>query len=127
MEHPTFAGNLMPALVAAGLGTVNGPDINNVAGKGLNVYINITAISGTTPTLTVTVQGKDPVSGQYFTILASTALAATGFTRMIIYPGVPAVANASDNDVLPDTFRVIAAVGGTGPSVTATISGCIIP
>lgn len=124
---PTFVGSLVPALSAVGAGTVNGPDQPNVAGKGINVYINITAITGTTPTLTVTVQGKDPASGQYFNILTSAALNATGFTRLIIYPGITVAANAADSDVLPDTFRITYTVGGTGPSVSATISGSILP
>lgn len=106
---------------AAGLGTVLGPDMDCLDRTGLLVFINITAISGTTPTLTVTVEGKDPVSGTYYTILASAALNATGMTVLKIYPALTAAANTVANDILPQTFRVKSVIGGTTPSVTATI------
>src|SRR5574340_1113816 len=106
---------------AAAAGTYLSADIPNLSHAGLMVYINITALTGTGPQLVVTIQGKDPVSGQYFTLLASAALTATGFTRLLIYPGVAATANFSDNDVLPPTWRIQAVVSGTTPTVTATI------
>lgn len=109
-------------LTAVGAGTVNGPDQNGGYGRGLLCFIDITAISGTTPSLTVTVQGKDPVSGKYYTLLASAALNATGTTVLRIYPGLTAAANLTASDILPTDFRIIYVVAGTGPSVTATIS-----
>ena len=102
-------------------GTYLGPDIDCLDRTGLLVFINITAISGTTPTYTVTVEGKDPVSGTYYTILASAGLNATGMTVLKIYPALTAAANLVANDILPQTFRIKAVVAGTTPSVTATI------
>jgi hypothetical protein len=109
-----------------GAGTVNGTDQINYNGRGLKLVIDVTAISGTSPTLTVTIQGKDPTSGKYFTILASAALNATATTVLTVYPGQAVAANVSANDILPRTFRVIAVVGGTGPSVTATVAASLI-
>lgn len=83
--------------------------------------VDITAISGTTPTLTVTLQGKDAASGKYYTILAGAALNATGTTVMTVFPGATASANVAANDCLPRTWRINTAVGGTGPSVTYTV------
>ena len=92
-------------------------------GAGLLLFINITAISGTTPTLTVTIKGLiDSSATATYTILASSALNATGLTVLRVYPGLTASANAAANDVMPAYFRVDTAIGGTGPSVTATIS-----
>ena len=102
------------------------PDIDTGQFAGVFVYINVTAISGTTPTLTVTIQGKDDISGQYHTILASAAINATGLTVLRVYPGLTAVANATANDVLAKTMRITTAIGGTSPSVTATISSVLI-
>ncbi len=97
-------------------------DQDNRLHRGLMVFINITALTGTGPTLTVTVQGRDRVSGQYFNFLSSTALSAVAFTRLLVYPGVTATANFSDNDVLSPTWRILYAIGGTTPAVTGTIS-----
>lgn len=111
---------------AAGAGTYTSADQKNLTHRGLNLYINITALTGTGPTVTVIIEGKDPVSGQYFTLLSSTALSAIGFTRLIVYPGIAVTANFSDNDALPGTWRVRVVVGGTGPAATGTISASLL-
>lgn len=117
---------VVTALSATGAGTVNGADQTNLSSRGLHLAIDITAITGTTPTLTVTIQGKDAVSGKYYTILASAALSATGTTILRVYPGLTAAANTVANDVLPRDWRVIYVVGGTTPAVTATISAALV-
>ncbi len=111
---------------AAPAGTYVSADQKNLTHRGLALYVNISALTGTGPTVTVTIQGRDPVSGQYFTLLASAALGAVGFTRMLVYPGVPATANLADNDALPGTWRVQVVVAGTTPAATATISACLL-
>jgi hypothetical protein len=119
--------NISPiaALVTAAVGS-NGADQVNPSGRGLKLVIDITALTGTAPTLTVTIQGKDPVSGKYYTILASAALAAVATTVLTVYPGLVAAANLTVNDVLPRDWRVITAIAGTAPTVTATIAASII-
>lgn len=113
-------------LSAQGVGTVNGTDQANTNGRGAHVCINISAISGTIPTLTVKIQGKDTVSGQYYDLLTSTALAATGFTFLTLCPGAATTANLSIPQLLPATWRVIATVAGTTPSVTATVGASVV-
>ena len=105
---------------------VNGLDINNGYGRGILIFVDITALTGTAPTLTVTLQGKDPVSGKYYTILASTALAAVATTVLRVFPGLTAAANLIANDLLPPDFRFITTIGGTTPAVTSTISYAVI-
>lgn len=97
----------------------------NYNGRGVKLGINVTAIAGGTPNLVVTIRGRDVVSGQYYNILASAAITATGFTTLTVYPGVPTTANVSQSDVLPRTWNVLATVGGTG-NVTATIGASVI-
>ncbi len=109
-------------LAAQGTGTVNSADIVNVNGKGIQLVIDITVI--TAGTLTVTLQGKDIASGKYYTILASAALAAVATTRLTVYPGIPVLANVTQNDILPRTWRISAAAV-TGP-ITATIGASVI-
>ena len=111
---------------AAASAGVNGADQVNRRFRGLHLTIDVTAITGTAPTLTVTIQGKDPISGKYYTILASAALNATGTTVLRVYPGLAAAANLAVSDVLPKTWRVISAIGGTTPAVTANISATLM-
>lgn len=121
--------NLDTAALITGTGAVagaNSVDVINYNGRGVKVGINISAIAGTTPTLTVTLQGKDVASGQYYNLLVSPALAAVAFSTLTLYPGIAAVANVSANDVLPRTFRVITAIAGTTPTVSYTVGASII-
>jgi hypothetical protein len=113
-------------LTAAGLGTVTGAVLDTHQSKGCLIFINVTAISGTSPTLTVTLKGVDSVSGASYTILASAAINATGMTVLRVYPGLTAAANSVANDVTPIQARIDTTIGGTTPSVTATISMALI-
>ena len=122
---PVDTGALV-TLTAAAVGG-NTADLLNTTGKGLQLGINITAIAGTTPTLTVTIQGKDTASGVYYNLLQSAGLTVTGFTLLTVYPGLVAVTNSVANQVLPKTYRILYTVTGTTPTVTATIGSSIIP
>lgn len=107
---------------AASTGTT-GPVIGTNMGVGMLVFINVTAITGTTPTLTVTLKGLiDGSATNNYTILASTAINATGLTVLRVYPGLTASANATANDVVPGYCRIDTTIGGTTPAVTATVS-----
>lgn len=99
----------------------SGADLANTAYGAANIVVDVTAISGTTPSLTITVEGKDPVSGKYFTVLQSAALTAVGTTVLSVGIGLPATANVSANAILPRTWRVSAAIGGATPAVTAKV------
>lgn len=118
--------NITALVLSAAAASVNGADLDNIGARGAHVVIDITAITGTTPTATFTVEGKDAVSGKYYTIIASAALNATGTTVLRIYPGLTAAANLTAADVLPKTFRVIVAIAGTTPAVTATVGVSLI-
>lgn len=112
-------------ITAAGAGTFNTNDLQNVNASGLTVVVDITAITGTSPTLTVTIQGKDVASGKYYTILAGAALTATGTTVMRIYPGIiQANTNVIASLLVPEWFRISYTIGGTTPAVTATVGVC---
>jgi hypothetical protein len=83
----------------------------------LRLGVNISAI--TAGSLTVSILGYDQSSGATWTVLASTALAATGLTRLAVGPFVVAAANAIVQDY-PPVFYQVQCVVVTGP-VTATI------
>lgn len=94
--------------------------------RGVQIGVDITAITGTSPTLTVIVEGLDDASGKYYTLLSSAALTATGTTLLTVYPGVTAAANGAASQALPKTWRIRYTIGGTGPAVTATVGASLI-
>ena len=101
-------------ITASGVTTTQtSADQTNINARGCHVWIYITAL--TAGSVTVTIQGKDPVSGQYLNILTSPALSATGFTALEVGPGIAVAANIAQSTQLPRTWRVQAAVA-TGPA-----------
>lgn len=104
----------------------NSTDQTNDRGKGVIVGINVSAITGTSPTLVVTLQGKDAGSGVYYNILSSASITATGFSTLTLYPGATVAANSSASSPLPRTWRITYTIGGTTPAVTATIGASVI-
>lgn len=116
--HCNFASSWFPP-GAQNVATYLTPDQNNDIFRGAKFLINVT-VGGT---LTVTIQGKDQVSGLYYNMLASTALG-VGTTQLTIYPSIAAVANVAISDVLPATWRLSMVVGTS--AVTATIGGSLL-
>jgi len=91
---------------AARTTSANGADRTNQTCRGFKLVIDMTAVPGV-DTVTFTVQGKDPASGKYYTLLASGAIVAASTVVLSLYPALTAAANAVANDILPRTFRVI--------------------
>lgn len=98
---------------------------NEKRNRGIRVVINVTAVTST-PSVVFTIQGKDIVSGEYFTLLASAAITGTGTTVLVVYPGLTASANAVANNVLSSVWRVIA-VHGDSDSITYSVSADPLP
>lgn len=90
---------------AARTASVNSADFTNYNNKGGHFIVDVSATAAT-PSIVMTIQGKDPVSGNYYDILVCTAITATGTNIFKVYPGIPGAANVRANDVLPRTWRV---------------------
>jgi hypothetical protein len=118
MANAVHTGMVLTAAAAS----ANGSDLENTNHRGCVVVVDFTAVSGTTPTCVVTLEGKDPISGKYYTILASASLNSVATTVLRVFPAATAAANLVANDVLPRNFRVKTTIGGTTPSFTGTIS-----
>lgn len=82
----------------------SGALLNNAC-RGVDVIIDITVAPGV-DTVTFTIQGLDPVSGKWYDILASAALAAVATTVLRVFPGSTVTANLKENAALPRTWRV---------------------
>lgn len=77
--------------------------------KAASFFLDVTAAAGTSPTLDVVVETKDPASGKWFTIATFTQ--ATGVTSERV-----AVTENMGHDV-----RVSYTIGGTGPDFTFSV------
>ena len=92
--------------VAAGsTTTVTGSDMVNHSARGVKVVVVTTVIG--TGSITLTIQGKDPASGTYYTLLAGAAIVTNTTNVYSVYPGAAATANVSANDALPGTWRLL--------------------
>lgn len=110
---------------AARTTTTNGSDLTNVGARGVMLVLDVTAASGTTPTLDVKLQYKDPVSGKYVDIpgAAFAQKTGTGTDSLLVYPGVAETANREVSTHLGKSWRAVATIGGTTPSFTFTLAG----
>lgn len=120
-EARAQVGNLQSTILPSAARTaaqVNSADQNNLTWGGVTVIVNVTSF--TAGTYTPKIQGKDPVSGNYYDILTGTAIGATGTFTLKVYPGITAAANASVSDMLPRVWRV-QLNGATGQSMTFSV------
>lgn len=125
-------GNFNSAIEASSAKTAtgNGATQTNFNAAGIMLWGNVTAVSGTTPTLTVRVQWS-PDGGTNWVDLDTTnaqtaSITGTGTFVLRIYPGMATAANASLNSVLPRTWRLAWTIGGTTPSFTFTVQGAYV-
>ena len=103
--------------------TENSSDQINDNARGVRLFLDITAASGSSPTLDVKVQTKDPVSDSYVD-LTGAAFAqqnSTATLDLVIYPGIGETSNRAGSDVLSSVWRVGATYGGSSPSFTFSV------
>lgn len=98
--------------------------MTNGKAKGLHLVIDVTAI-GAAPSITVTIKGKDAISGKLYTILASAAITTVSTTVLKVYPGLTAAANSVANDVMPVDW-VVSVTHANGDSITYSIGSNLI-
>lgn len=99
-------------------------DHTNRSARGLHLVIDCTAVTDT-PSVVFTLQGKDPVSGKYYSLLVSAAITGTGTTVLKVFPGLTAAANTVANDLLPKVWRVLATHADADP-ITYSVAASLI-
>jgi hypothetical protein len=119
-------GNTSLSVEASSAKTANGNSaaaIVNHNARGVQLFVNVSASSGTTPTLVVRVQVQDPVGSGWVDLpgAATASITGNGLTLLTIYPGIAAVANSAINQPLPRNYRLAWVVGGTTPSFTFSV------
>lgn len=100
-------------------------DFDNQYYSGIRVVVDVTAIN-LTPSITVTIEGKDKLSGKYFTLLESAAITNTGTTVLLVYPGIVEAANLKASNVLGSVWR-IRVTHGDGDSITYSVNSELLP
>ena len=116
-------GIALATLAAVVPGTYFSSDQRNTDAIGAYIFTNITANPGGTGTLTVTIQAKDQVSGNYVDLLTSAAFSTVAQQQSLyMLPGTVETANQRASFSLPAVWRIKYVVGGSG-SISGTISG----
>jgi hypothetical protein len=124
-----MSGNLTTGDTGAKTATGNGATVANVGNKGVQVLISMGAVTGTTPTAVLKLQGSTDGGTSWYDIPGATtaSLTATGLYGITVYPGIVATAattttgtTATVSMVMPRTWRVVWTIGGTTPSFTIT-------
>ena len=114
MSNQSFASAVRAA-------TFVGDDNKKVPGaRGVVVMLNVTAVPGI-DTVTLTIEGKDPVSGVYATLLTAAPRVTAGTDVLNVGPGVVVTALLSANAQLPDVYRV-RVIHSAGTSFTYSVS-----
>jgi hypothetical protein len=111
---------------AARTATVSSSDQTNYNVRGVKVFIDVTAVTGT-PSITVAIEEKDSIGGDYKAILTSAAITGilTTPTILTVYPGVTVAANVALSEPLSRTWRVTV-THANADSITYSVSYCYI-
>lgn len=96
--------NISAVASAAYTTTQTQADQTNYSARGLVVVLDMTVVG--TGSVTLEIDGKDPVSGKYYAILTGAAVVTNVTNVYRVYPGLVAAANVTANDILPRTWRV---------------------
>jgi len=93
--------------LAARTATVSTPDQTSKSFRGVKLLANVTAVAGG-ENVVFTIQGKDPISGKYYSILSTPEITSTGLVVLTLHPSIVTLANVAFNNILPDTWRAVA-------------------
>jgi hypothetical protein len=96
--------NITVLASAARTTTQTQADQTNYNHRGIIVVLDMTTVG--TGSVTLEIDGKDPVSGKYYALLTGAAVTTNSTNVYRVYPGLTAAANATANDVLPRTWRI---------------------
>jgi hypothetical protein len=109
---------------AARTATPTAVEFSTYRARGLRIVFDVTAVTAT-PLLTLTIDGKDNLSGKYFNLLTSAVIGTAVTTVFAIAPGITVAANLSAAAHLPDTCRLTVS-HGDADSATYTVSAHIL-
>lgn len=111
--------------IAAGATTTQTlADQTNPGYRGIKVVLDMT-VPGT-GSVTLTIQGKDRLSGKYYTLLAGAAVTTATTNVYTVFPGATASANVAASDQLPEQWRLLVTANNAN-ATTYTLSATLLP
>jgi len=93
----------------------------NYNARGVIVFVEVTAVSGTAPTLDIYLSGRDPTTGSYKYLAKLPQITAAGSHQLLVYPGatdIQAYIEGKNDIPLPRIWGLTYVIGGTNPSFT---------
>lgn len=105
---------------AARTATPTAVTVNTKRSDGLHLVLEVTA-SAATPSIVVTIDGIDQVSGAAYNLLTGAAVTGTSTNVLKIFPDAVAAANLVAGDILPEQTRVTI-THADGDSITYSAS-----
>src|SRR5260221_12787329 len=78
----------------------------NPSGRSGLFYLNVSAITDSGASITMTIQGYDELSNTYYTILAGAAVSTAGATIYPIHTDLNAASKSIATEFLPKFFRL---------------------
>lgn len=81
--------SVIQVLASAVRTTAQTVNLENPNARGVLVVLDVT-LDAASASITLTIRGRDAVSGKFVDLLVATAVAAVGTTAYIVYPGVAA-------------------------------------
>lgn len=117
--------NTEETVLASGARTVatDSAAFTNYNAKGAHFIVDVSAIAGAT--ITPSIQGQDPVSLNWYTILQGLPITTVSTNILKVYPGIGAIPNGAAADLLPRTWRVSVAVADAN-SATYSIGASLV-
>jgi hypothetical protein len=103
--------------------TFTSRDFVNHQSAGVVVTLVTTAIG--TGSITLSINGKDKQSPNYYLLLAGAAVTTNTTNRYTVHPGLAAVANVTARDVLPELWRITITHNNANP-VDYSVGVCLV-
>jgi hypothetical protein len=104
IERTTNNTNGTAFVSAVRTATVSSADIYNNFGKGIHIILDVTAVA--ISDIKMKIEGKDSVSGKYYTILESASVTTAVTNVYKVHPSLTASINLVANDFVPKIFRI---------------------
>lgn len=108
---PSLAPNLPSSglLIASGAyGTAQTSNVAELPAGAAGIIVDFDATAkAATPSVTVKIQGQDPVTLAWYDIIESAALTDAGHKTIYVHPAITAVANVAAAVCVPEHVRVV--------------------
>lgn len=98
-------------------------DLRNENMRGVHVILDVTTPG--TGSVTLSIEGKDAVSGEYYTLLTGAAVTTDSTNVYKVYPGLTASANAVVSDIVPHQWRV-KVTHNNANAITYSVGACLV-